>query len=1086
MKNLLFFSKSGFLLAMLFWFTFPVNALAQQNIVSGTVADPQGEPLPGVNVIIKGTTNGTITDFEGKYSIGISDQEATLVFTFIGYQTLEEPLNGRSTIDVSMVEDIKALQEVVVVGYGTQKKVNLSGAVDQVDKKALEDRPIQTIAQGLQGTVPNLNIDFLSGEPGAAPQINIRGFTSINGGQPLVLVDNVPTDPEELNLIAPADVESISVLKDASAAAIYGARASFGVILITTKNGANEKMKVNYTNNLNWARPTVIPDKVTDPYIYLRWRETSTDNTPWDNQNYSDERYQWARERSDDPSIPGVRVNPNDPTSWEYMGNQDWTEYFLSESTFSQNHNLALSGGSENANYYLSAGYDSQTGALKIADDKFDRYMFRAKVNYTPNEWLTIGNNTSYTASQRLKPSNLSLWELYNFHPTDFDKNPDGTWANNPVGRMGAALTDGGDSDNRNNMIQSTFSAQASLFDDMLKLNADYTFRRQDQNYNWFQTRYNIGFGPDDVREEGLNEAWRRASFENYNVFNLYGTFQKTFGSRHHVQAIVGYNQEYNRYEQITAQRDNVISASLPTIALATGDPLVDEDIWDWAVRGAFYRLNYTFDEKYIVELNGRYDGSSRFPKEKRFGFFPSASAAWVISKENFWEGLDNTVNFFKLRASYGSLGNQFVSPYGYISTMASQRGSYLIGGQIPQTVTTPPLVSSNYTWEEVSSLNFGVDLGFLAHRLTASFDIFTRTTAGMLTLGKDLPDVLGASEPMENAADLETKGWELSLGYNDDIMVFGKPMNINASFVLADNRSYITSFDNPNQNLTQFYEGQELGEIWGLTSDGLFRSEDEIEALDQSSIIPWGALSIVEGWPKYKDLDGNGAIEKGFTVDDPKDLSVIGNSLPRMRFGFNLGFNYEGFDFRAFLQGVGQRDFYPLHYLYWGFYQQPYYGGYRHLLDYYRAAPDSEIEMAQHSQAYIDAGLADANTDAYFPVLQAWLADRNLGERIDQAQGLAIPQTRYLQNGAYLRVKNITLGYTLPQSLLESLGVGNIRLFVSGENLFEFSPIKDFFDPEAITDNTETVNPSAQTSAGWGYVYPFQRRYSFGINVQF
>ncbi|NJM25057.1 MAG: SusC/RagA family TonB-linked outer membrane protein, partial [Bacteroidia bacterium] len=634
-------------------------------------------------------------------------------------------------------------------------------------------------------------------------------------------------------------------------------------------------------------------------------------------------------------------------------------------------------------------------------------------------------------------------------------------------------------------MIQTSFNGELSFLDRMIRFNADYSIRRETQNYDRFQTKYKIGFGPNDVREEGTNNAYRWAGYENYSVLNAYATFEKSLG-KHALNAVVGYNQEYSKTEWFSASKDKIISASLPTIALATGEAVVDEGITDWAVRGAFYRLNYIFDNKYIVELNGRYDGSSKFPKDDRFGFFPSASAAWRVDKENFWGSLGNTIDLFKIRGSYGSLGNQFVSEYGYIATMNANRGSYLIDGTLPQIVSSPPLVSANYTWEEVSTRNLGVDLGFLQRRVTLSFDLYNRATKGMLTQGRDLPDVLGAAEPKENAADLETKGWELSLGFENEFTVAGKPLRLTSSFILSDSRSYITKFDNPNRSLTQYYEGMELGEIWGLKSDGLFQTEEEIADLDQSSIVPWGALSVVPGWPRYVDLDNNGAIEKGLTVDDPKDLSVIGNITPRMRFGINLGAEWNGFDFRVFLQGVGKMDFYPLHYLYWGFYQQPYAGGYQHLTDFYRATSESDIDRAKHSQSYLDAGLADENTDAYFPVLQAWLADRNLGERVDESQGLAIPQTRYMQDASYLRLKNITVGYTLHAGVLGRVGISKLRIYVSGENLTEWSKIKNYFDPEAITDNVSKLDPSLSSANGWGYAYPFQRRYSFGIDVQF
>lgn len=1065
---------------------FGMQVKAQDLSITGKITDASNEDvLPGVNVIVKGTSQGTVTDLDGNYALQ-APASGTLVFSSVGYDVIEVMVNNRSKIDLALVPDITALQEIVVVGYGTQKKVNLSGAVDQVDSKVLESRPIATLAQGLQGVVPNLNIDFVSGEPGQAARINIRGFASINGGDPLIIIDGVPGDTQELNRLAPSDVENISVLKDASSAAIYGARAAFGVILVTTRSGKKEGIHVNYSNNFSWSAPTVLPNKITDPYIYSRLLETSTDNTPWDNINFSDETYKWAKERSENPSIPGVRTKPNDITLWEYMGNRDWTDYYLDNYTMSQLHHLSIDGRTEKTNFYLSSAYDDQTGALKIANDDFKRVNVRSKVNYNALKWLKVGNNTLLSITQRDKPAYLSIWDLYNFHPTDWDKNPDGSWANTSVGQTGAKLTEGGKVDDKYSSFQTTFSAELSFWKNQFRINSDFTYRQGFDNYRYYTSKYKIGYGPDDIREIGNNYAYRSSTYDTYNVFNIYGTFNKDF-SGHNLTAILGYNQEYNKSEWFSADRDKVISSSLPTIALATGDPQVDEQILDWAIRGAFYRLNYSYKDKYIVEFNGRYDGTSKFPKEDRFGFFPSASAAWRLDQEGFMNSV-NIISQLKLRASFGALGNQSVGEYGYIPSMQARNGDYIINGKLSQEISSPGLVSDNYTWEKVSTINFGMDIGILQHKLTANVDVFKRVTEGMLTLGKELPDVLGASEPSENAADLETQGWELSLNYNDEFQFAGKPFSFNTKFVLSDTKTELVKFDNPNRNLTQFYEGQKIGEIWGLQSDGLFQTEEEILNLDESSLIPWGALSIVPGWPKYKDLDGNKTIEKGTTVDDPKDLSVIGNLSPRYRYGLDLGFNWNGFDFRAFFQGVGQRDFYPLDYLYWGFYQQPYAGGYKHLQDFYRPTADSDIDRAKHSQAYLDAGLADANTDAFYPILQSWLADRNLGERIDQSKGLAIPQTRYMMSSAYLRLKNLTFGYSLPESFTERLGISRLRIFVSGENLVEWSEVKKFYDPEAITDDIDRVNPStsAGRDTGKGYAYPFSRRYSVGLNLNF
>ncbi|WP_422356396.1 SusC/RagA family TonB-linked outer membrane protein [Roseivirga pacifica] len=1058
------------------------TAYSQTVAITGTVTDDKGQPLFGITVLEKGTQNGVITDIDGKYNLSVSSAEAVVVFSSIGFVAQETQVGNRTTINIALVEDFSDLGEVVVVGYGTEKKVNLSGAVDQVDAEALSRRPVSSVTEGLQGMVPNLNIASTSGAPGSTPTINIRGITSINGGDPLILIDGVPSSTAELNRVNPQDVENISVIKDASAAAIYGARAAFGVIILTTKSGASG-IKINYTGYTSFNKPTVLPDKVTDPYIYMRMLETSTDNTPWDNVNYSDDEYAWARDRSNDPSLPSVRLNPNDESQWAYMGDKDWSRYFLRDNTVSKNHQLSVSGGTDDVDFMLSGSYSDDEGSLKIAEDYFRRYTVRSKLNFKPLPWLTLGNNTYLIGTNRKLPSNFNIRTIYNLDPTSYHMNPDGSWANSAAGRVAAQLEDGGESETDYTSMQSQFNAGVELFKDKLTWNTDFTFRKGRENQNWYQTKYQIGYGPGDIREEGSNTAYRSSTESNYYVLNTYLRYNQDFND-HSLTAIAGFNQEHSYWNRFTAQRDNLISASLPTLALATGDQYVGESVSEWAVRGYFYRLNYIYRDRYIVEFNGRYDGSSKFPSDKRYGFFPSASVAWRVEEENFFQPLTNTFNQFKLRASVGSLGNQAIGPYEYIATMDAYQGNYLIDGSLPLEISSPQLVSSNFTWEEVVTTNFGIDLGMFNNVLTATFDIYQRDTKNMLTVGKELPDVLGATEPKENAADLRTNGWELSLGYKNDFKLASKPLFFQASFVLGDSKTKITRFDNPNGSITQFYEGMELGEIWGLESDGFFTSQAEIEALDQSAIIPWGALSIVEGWPKYVDQNGDGKITKGYTLDDTQDLKRIGNQAPRYNYGFTVSANWNGFDVSAMFQGIGKRDYYPLDYLYWGYYQQPYAGGYPHLFDYYRATGETGADRDRHSDSYIAAGLADQNLDAKYPHLQSWLADRNLGERIDEAQGLAIPQTDYLLSAAYLRFKNLTIGYTLPQLLTQKIGFSSVRIYVSGENLMEWSALKDFYDPEAVNDAIE-YNPavSKSGSVGKGYTYPFQRRYIIGLN---
>ncbi|MEX0362447.1 MAG: SusC/RagA family TonB-linked outer membrane protein, partial [Allomuricauda sp.] len=400
-----------------------VSLVQAQREITGKVADESDVPLAGVTVIIKGTTVGTVTDFDGNYLINAEEGQA-LIFSYLGFLEKTVTVGASDTIHVVLQEDVQGLDEVVVVGFGTEKKVNLSGAVSNVSIKDLDTRPINNVTQGLQGISPGLNIDFNSGEPGANPVVNIRGFTSINGGDPLIIIDGVPSDVSLLNLIAPEDIQNISVLKDASSAAIYGARAAFGVLLITTKTGNSEKMNINYNTYATVGTPTVVPNKTSDPYIYLALQKLAEDNTPWTGVGTSAERLIWARERSDDPhGTIGVRESVNNPGFWEYMGNRNWENYFLSNNTFSQNHNLSFTGGSEKVNYYMSASHNKHNGSLKIADDFFTRTGIRTKVNAKLTDWLTLGNNTSYLISKRKNPSYFNIQTLYNFAPTDWDKN---------------------------------------------------------------------------------------------------------------------------------------------------------------------------------------------------------------------------------------------------------------------------------------------------------------------------------------------------------------------------------------------------------------------------------------------------------------------------------------------------------------------------------------------------------------------------------------------------------------------------------------------------------------------------------------
>lgn len=1067
---------SKILLLFFVWFI-PFVLMAQENSLTGHVSDIDGNNLSGVSVIVKGTNKATSTSDDGKFKIDGISRNSTIIFRSLGYKTQEIVSNPGDVLNIRLETDASNLDEVVVVGFGTRKKINLTGAVDQISGKQLESRPVTNIMQGLQGASPGLNITYGNGSPGGIPNINIRGTTSINGGSPLIVIDGIPvSDTWDMIRLSPNDIATYTVLRDAASAAIYGARATYGVILITTKSGQQGKQVVGYNVTTAWGRPTEMPDAITDPYIFSRLLEISTDNTPWDYVNYSEEHYKWAKDRSNDPSLPDVRVNPDDPNVWAYMGGNNWNDFFLHNSSFSHVHSLTFSGGAQvnnkPLNYYLSADYTKENGLNKLASDYWQRKGIRSRFSFVPLNWLRVDNNMNIYQTNRDMP-NASLTDIYYLTPTDVIKNPDGTWGNNAAGRLAARMVDGGKRNENMFGFQNIFNAVGTFLNGDLTVTADASFKREYWRYPEHSNKYKIGYGPNDVREEGGNGYVQDRRGEVVNdVFNLYANYNKKIG-KHALSGTLGVNQEEYIYSTTTAYRDKLISSTLPYLALTYGEQRINAAYSSYATQSAFGRINYTFDDKYILEATGRYDGSSRFPKGSRWGFFPSISGAWIVSNEAFFEEFKPTFSNLKFRASYGSLGNQSVGDFSYIQTMGTGLSGYLINGTQQQVINgAPPLTidPNTYTWENVSTLNFGTDIGLLNDKFFTSFDYYIRETSGMLTRGQELPGVLGTNVPRQNSADLKTKGWELTVNYKDQFNIAAKPFRFDAKVVLSDSRAHITKFQNDQRLLSDYFEGYEFGALYGLVGNGFFKSQAEIDALDQSAIVPWGALSIVNGWPKFEDLDGNGKIELGLTEKDMKDRKVIGNTSDRLRIGFNLSMDWNGFDGSVFLQGVLKRDFYPGHYLFWGPYQQPYANIYPWHLDFYRETSDSPEQRAKHSDSYIAAGLADENHDSSYPVLQSWLADANDGK------GLAIPNTQYLLNGAYVRIKNISLGYSLPNHIIERWKLGRVRFFVTGENIFEFSKVKKYVDPEAINNNTD--------NSAWAY--PFQRKIAAGINLDF
>lgn len=1017
--------------------------------ITGCVTDENGDPMVGVSVSVVGNTTGTMTNIDGLYNIK-AEVGQELSFTYIGYVPTKVKVGTNSNVDVVLQEDNKVLDEVVVIGYGIQKKVNLSGAVATVDTKTLENRPVLTVGHALQGTVANLNVGAGTGEADSSPSYNIRGYTSLNGGSPLIVIDGVVSTSDVLNRMNPDDIANISVLKDASSSAIYGSRAAFGVILVTTKKGSSEKLTVTYGNNFVFHTNATMPEVITDPYIVASTRNIMA--YPWYNL-YDEEQLAYAKQISENPGMSPYYVNPDG--TYSYFGHTDWLKEAYKDSSFGMIHNVGISGKTNRVRYYVSGSYNRQNGMLRRGNDYYNRYNLRSKLDFTLTKWWNIGVNVGYINSDYDYASAMtSLYRaVYRKSPMAMVFNEDGSWTDDSVGNIGS-VAEGGRAVDKKSNVNIQVNTQLDIIKDVLWVNGSFAYDNVTTRSDWHNLLLPYKNGPDlpILMYNGVssvNEAYGSAGETRHIIWDAYATFNKTFASKHSVSAVAGFTQEDYRYNYIRANRKELISSSLPTINLATGDTNVSQNISTWAIRGGFFRLNYTFDNRYILEFNGRYDGSSRFAKDDRFVFNPSGSVAWVISNEKFFEPITPIVSFLKLRGSYGRLGNQDVSTYAYLATMSSGKISQILDGKQPVYVGPPGLVSGNLTWEKVTTGNAGIDINFLNNRLTFTGEYYVRRTKDMLTAGVTLPSVLGTSVPQANAADLKTKGWEITIGWRDRFMLANKPFNYSVNFNIADSRAWITKYENPKGLLGDYYVGREIGEIWGVVTEGLFTSQEDIDNhADQSWCTSYpGTRPLEPGDLKFHDLNGDGKITDGeWTLDDHGDYKIIGNSRARYTFGINASAQWNGFDLSIFAQGVGKRNYYPgtddLYF--WGIYAQPW----------------TNITYGNYYDRW-----TEETPDGYFPRFKSYVA-----ETVDKECGVV--QTRYLQNAAYVRLKNLTVGYTLPTSLMHRIGIERLRIFFSGDNLCEWSGLYKHYkvDPETLGD----------------MVYPLQRSYSFGLNLTF
>jgi len=1051
---------------------------AQRMTITGTVTDDQGAPLPGATVLVKGTNLGAITGADGKYSLEVPGSNTIMVFSFVGYVQREVQVLNQTVINVTLREDVTGLEEVVVVGYSTQKKLNLTAAVDQVTNEVLENRSVTNLTQGLKGVLPNLNITLLDGRPNQAPSYNIRGTTSIGqGGNALVLIDGVEGDPSMLN---PNDIASVSVLKDAGAAAIYGARGAFGVVLITTKNPEKGKTSVTYSTSLSSKRPVALPDFVTDGYTYASMFVAAFLNgdgsfpqninkTQKVSQAYLDEFK--ARVESGQP-YETVDINPSNG-EYVYYASTDWYGELYKDHTLATENNLTITGSGERTTYLISGRYMNQNGLFRYNTDDYNMKNVRAKGSIQVFPWLEINNNTDYSEMFYHIPMNVGegagIWRNIadEGHPSAPMFNPDGSLTMSSVYTVGDYWYGKNGIDTKRRVFKNTTGFVSTFFENKFRIKGDFTFQNTDYDSDRKRVQVPYSNKPGSIAYVGTttNDLTFEKRSTRYIATNLYTEYENTFQNAHYLKFMIGYNYEQSTYERLYVQRNGIIYDDANDINLTLGQSITTSGGWEkWVILGGFSRLNYVFKDRYLLEINARYDGSSKFPEVQRFALFPSFSGGWRISREPFFNVNPKILTDLKVRASYGSLGNGNIDPYVYLEPFNISQHSWLLNGVRPQYTSRPSVIPDNLTWETATTIDFGLDFAMVSDRLRFTGDYYIRNTTNMFTIGLTLPAVFGATAPKGNYSDLQTKGWETTLSWKDMFQVSGKPLNYGLRFTLADSKAVIQKFNNPEKRLTDPYEGQVIGEIWGYITEGFFVDADDIaKHAKQNPEMRASPTNIwYPGDIKLKDLNDDGFINRGTNrVSNPGDRVIIGNDQPRYTYGINLDADWNNFFFSTFFQGVGKQDWYPSveAEFFWGQYNRP-----------YNNVPTFHLGNMWTPE----------NTNAYFP--------RTMSRAASNAttRTLGVAQTKYLQNIAYIRMKNIQIGYNLPASLISKIRASGLKIYFSGENLWSYSPLYKLVKHLDVENTDQSDRILSSGTSGDGYSYPLLKSMTFGLSVVF
>lgn len=1044
-----------------------IEIVQQNGACTGVVNDENGEPLIGASVRVKGSTKGATTNASGQFSIAGVKKGATLVVSYIGYDNFEVVWDGHA-LNVKLQEHDGSLDEVVVVGYGVQKKVNLTGAVSTVKGEEMEQRPVADAIQALQGMVPGLSVKADAG-PGNSGSITLRGQGNLSGSSsPYILVDGVEMSLSEVN---PNDILNISVLKDAAACSIYGARAAYGVILVTTKRGEGGKMRVSYQGNTAWTTPTVLPDMV-DSYTFAKYWNDGCTNAG-SARLYSDAKLALLEQYCKDPSsvdpwqeLPanGHSMNPAFENSESGIGNTNYFDLHYKNFAFRQKHNVSLSGGNQKAQYFVSGGYYGEDGILRYADIDLKRYNFNASLNSQLTSWLKLTTNIKLHHMDRTTPfgdGGLSYGfyhSLARFRPTVCDVDPNGNFTELtmiPYLQSGTRTDHAGDGVNATGGIVITPLKNWTI-------NADYTYKMRNGEYEAINVAPNI-YASDGVttslgvRDElGVYPDGKYTTSMDrtrYQSLNVYTTYVLEAG-KHNASFMVGFQEEDNSYKYLKNTVTGLYSFENPNVGMGTGDKTTVDTRNGWATRGFFGRINYSYADRYLVEVNGRYDGSSRFAADHRWGFFPSVSLGWNIHKEKFMKNAKNVSNL-KLRGSWGLLGNQAgagLYTYAAVMNINGGLGSYMFSdGRVMYTLA-PGVVNPMTTWEKVESKDLGLDFGFFNNRLTGSFDVFQRDTKDMLGPGEDYPDFFGASAPQTNNACMRNVGWELSLLWRGRI---GKDVTYSIGGSLSDATAKVTKYMNPTftDPAGQWYEGRKVGEIWGYRSDGLIMDQAQADEYNKLNLSYISAKDWTPGDVMYRDLNGDGKIDRGSNVlGDMGDQEIIGNSTPRFEYTINGQIGWKGLSLSMMWQGVGKRDWNPgtaVYFWGWGPYAQV--TVFDQHLDYWR----------------------EDNKDAYYPKPYIHSAGGVGPFRNKNMQ----TSDRYLQSARYCRLKNVTLAYDFPKEWLNQIHLSKLQVYFSGENLLTFTPLAKMFDPESI------YTSNSYTSEG-GKNYPLNQVLSVGLVV--